>query len=59
VWNCEDELVFSQKPFERICPASTTKIMTVLIACERSQLPVDNIKRVPLTSEYVVPDWIR
>jgi hypothetical protein len=59
VWNCEDEYVYSQKPFDEVCIASTTKIMTVLIACERSQLPIGDPKRLGLNNQYVVPDWVR
>jgi D-alanyl-D-alanine carboxypeptidase len=35
--NCNDEIVFSQKPFERHLTASTTKIMTGLLAVESTQ----------------------
>ncbi|HEX7878774.1 MAG TPA: T9SS type A sorting domain-containing protein [Candidatus Eisenbacteria bacterium] len=59
VWNCEGEFVFTQKPFDEVCIASTTKIMTVLIACERSQLPVGNPKRLGLNNGYIIPQWVR
>lgn len=58
VYDCENNLIFSQKPFDQVKIASTTKVMTVLIACERSQLPPGDPKRVPLTTNYVVPDWV-
>jgi hypothetical protein len=51
--------VFSVKPFDEVCIASTTKAMTALIACERTQLPTSDPKYVSLDAYYTVPDWIR
>jgi hypothetical protein len=59
VWNCSDEFVFSVKPFDEVLIASTTKIMTVLIACERAQLPIGNPKRLGLNNEYIIPSWVQ
>jgi hypothetical protein len=52
VYDCFNNLVFSQEPFEPVKIASTTKIMTVLLACERIQQGFDP------DTEYVVPDWV-
>lgn len=35
--NCANDIVFSQKPFEPHLLASTSKIMTLLLACEATQ----------------------
>jgi D-alanyl-D-alanine carboxypeptidase len=59
VVDCQGTMIFSQKPFDEVCIASTTKIMTVLIACERSQLPPGDPKRVSLNTVYDVADWVR
>lgn len=57
--DCEGNPVFSVKPFDEVCIASTTKAMTALIACERTQLPTSDPKYVSLDAYYTVPDWIR
>lgn len=57
--DCEGNWTYALRPFDEICIASTTKIMTVLIACERSQLPHNDPDFVDLNEEYEVPDWIR
>lgn len=56
--DCEDQVVFSQKPFEQVSIASTTKAMTVLLAAERSQLPPTDPLYISLSDAYVVPAWI-
>lgn len=57
-YDCEGNRIYSLKPFEEVKIASTTKIMTVLIACERSQLPSGDPRHVPLTAEITVPGWV-
>jgi len=57
-YDCEGNLVFSQKPFDQVCIASTTKTMTVLIACERSQLPPNDPRWLDLDGEMVIPTWV-
>jgi len=57
-FDCEGNRIFSVKPFEETKIASTTKIMTVLIACERALLPPGDPRRVPLSTEYEVPSWM-
>lgn len=56
--DCEDKIVFSQKPFDRVSIASTTKAMTVLLAAERSQLPPNDPLYISLNEPYVVPAWV-
>ncbi len=58
-YDCEGNRVFSLKSFDEMKIASTTKIMTVLIACERSQLPAGDPRRVPLNTQIEVPEWVR
>lgn len=53
VYDCDDNLYFSQKPYDRVLIASTTKILTVLIACEFVQAGL-----IDLSDEYVVPFWV-
>ena len=56
--DCNDNIVFSQKPFEERYIASTTKIMTVLLACEAIDLPANDPLHVDADYEYVVPQWL-
>ncbi len=53
VLDCLGLPVFSQKPYEKMFIASTTKILTVLIACERIQAGI-----IQPTDEYIVPTWV-
>ena len=53
VYDCDDNLYFSQKPYDQVLIASTTKILTVLIACETAQAGL-----IDLNDEYIVPEWI-
>jgi len=53
VYDCDDNLYFSQKPYDQVFIASTTKILTVLIGCEMVQDGMFN-----LTDEYIVPGWV-
>ena len=53
VYDCDNNLYFSQKPYDRVLIASTTKILTVLIACEMVQAGL-----IDLSDEYVVPVWV-
>ncbi|MGH7726635.1 MAG: hypothetical protein ACREOU_14500 [Candidatus Eiseniibacteriota bacterium] len=57
VFNCQSELVFSQRPFDRVRPASTTKIMTVLLACER--MDAAHPEHVDSSSVHEVPFWVK
>lgn len=53
VLDCNEDIYFSQKPFDQVWIASTTKIMTVLLACEHAA--VDN---PALDDVYTVPAWV-
>ncbi len=57
VFNCQSELVYSQRPFDRVRPASTTKIMTVLLACERMDSAHPDY--VDSATVYEVPFWVQ
>ena len=56
--DCEDNIIFSQKPFELRYLGSTTKIMTVLLACEAVQLPEGDPGKVDGNYVYTVPGWL-
>lgn len=58
VTDCDGNLVFTVKPFERVYIASTTKAMTTLLAAERTTLPVGHPKRMNLDAEYTIPSWV-
>ncbi|MGH7726299.1 MAG: hypothetical protein ACREOU_12805 [Candidatus Eiseniibacteriota bacterium] len=58
VYDCENQLIFSQRPFDRVRVASTTKVMTVLLACERTQLPLNDPNYLGLDTEYSIPPWL-
>lgn len=53
VTDCDGNLVFSQKAFDPVWIASTTKIMTVLVACEAVQAG-----EVAIDALYDIPDWV-
>lgn len=57
--DCEGNYVFTAKAFDEVCIASTTKSMTLLLACERSQLPPNDPDFVDLDDTYEVKNWIR
>ncbi len=57
--DCEGNWICAQKPFDELQIASTTKIMTVLLACERMGLPLEDPNYISLNATYEVPDWIR
>ncbi len=56
-YDCDHNLIFSQKPFDEVLIASTTKVMTVLLACERTQLPPSDPDHVAPSTVYDVPGW--
>jgi len=53
VLDCQGRPVFSQRPHDKVYTASTAKVMTVLLACERAQAD-PTILDVP----YDVPHWV-
>ncbi|HKQ57181.1 MAG TPA: hypothetical protein VJY35_04870 [Candidatus Eisenbacteria bacterium] len=58
VTDCEGEYVYSLRPFDRVRVASTTKVMTLLIARERSELPPFDPNFVNPVSYYTIPSWL-
>jgi hypothetical protein len=56
--DCEGRIVFSQKPFDEVWIASTTKIMTILLATEHAQLPPEDPGYVDLDALWTVPAWV-
>ncbi len=54
VLDCDENIYFSQKPFERVRIASTTKIMTVLIAVQA----VEWYDELSYDDVYTVPAWV-
>lgn len=56
--DCNDDIVFAQKPFEQVFVASTTKIMTILLGCEAASLPVNNPNYISLNSGYIIEPWM-
>lgn len=51
--NCDAEIIYSQRMFDRVRPASTTKTMTCLLACEALDAGSAHIGDV-----YTVPSWV-
>ncbi len=51
--DCDGFVVYAQRPFQSITPASVTKALTVLIAVEAIQ---DN--EIDSNFVYTVPDWV-
>ena len=58
VFDCDDKIVWSQKPFDPVYLASSTKSMTILIAVERTQLPTSHPDYVSPFATYLVPGWV-
>lgn len=58
VTDCEGNLVFTLRPFDKVYIASTTKAMTTLLAAERSVLPFNDPKHISLNAEYTTPNWV-
>ena len=53
VWDCDQNIAYAQRPFDPVNPASTTKALTLLLACEAIEVGfVDEFY------EYTV-DWTR
>ena len=58
VRDCQGDIIYAHKPFNEVFIASTTKIMTVLLACEATQLPPSDPRHMNLSDVYTVPDWV-
>jgi len=55
--NCEGHITYALRMRDRVFIASTTKIMTVLLACEATALPMGHPQRRTLASEYTIEPW--
>ena len=53
VLDCNADIIYSQRMFDRVRPASTTKTMTLLLACEA----IEN-NEVDPDYLYTVPSWV-
>ncbi len=53
VLDCDGDIIYSQRPFDRLRPASTTKTLTLLLACEALAANV-----VDFDDVYTVPSWV-
>ena len=53
VTDCIGQIIYAQRPFQAMPPASVTKAMTVLLAVEAMQASV-----IDSTTVYTVPDWV-
>jgi len=56
--DCEGNIIYALRPFDRVKIASTTKIMTVLLASEATKRPGNDPLRVGLQEQYTVEPWI-
>lgn len=56
--DCEGNVVYALRPFERVKVASTTKIMTVLLGCEATERPLNDPLRVELQESYAIEQWM-
>ncbi len=51
--DCDGDIIYSQRPFDRLRPASTTKTLTLLLSCEALAANVVDVNDV-----YTVPSWV-
>ena len=51
--DCDGGIVYSQRPYDRLRPASTTKTLTLLLSCEALAANV-----VDMDDVYTVPGWV-
>jgi hypothetical protein len=56
--DCEGNIVYALRPFERVKIASTTKIMTVLLGAEATTRAVGDPLRVALDAPYLIEPWM-
>ena len=56
--DCDGNVIYALKPFERVKIASTTKIMTVLLGCEATARPLIDPYHVGLDENYTIEDWL-
>jgi len=55
--NCDGDITYALRIWDRRFIASTTKIMTVLLACEATQRPQGDPLRRTLNREYTIEPW--
>ncbi len=53
VLDCDGDLIYSQRAFDRLRPASTTKTLTLLLSCEALAAGIVDVDDV-----YTVPSWV-
>jgi hypothetical protein len=58
VFNCYDELLLSQRYFDRVRPSSSAKMIVLLMAAERSQLDPADPQYLDLDFDYEVPESV-
>lgn len=56
--SCEGEILWALRPFDRVKIASTTKTMTVLLACEATQKPFNDPGFRPFLGTYPIEPWL-
>lgn len=56
--DCEHNIVYALRPFDRVKIASTTKTMTALLACEATARPPHDPLHVALTDPYTIEAWM-
>jgi hypothetical protein len=59
VVGCENIMIYALRPFEQLQVASTTKIMTCLLAIEATQLQQGNPDFRSLNLEYPIEGWMQ
>ncbi|MFN0130432.1 MAG: hypothetical protein ACKV19_27535 [Verrucomicrobiales bacterium] len=56
--DCENNIVYALRPFQRLKIASTTKTMTTLLACEATERPANDPLRVGIDETYTIESWM-
>jgi len=56
--NCDGEIIWALRPWDELKIASTTKIMTVLLACEATQKPANDPGFRNFTGNYAIETWL-
>jgi D-alanyl-D-alanine carboxypeptidase/FG-GAP repeat len=55
--NCDGAVTYALRMKDQVRVASTTKIMTVLLACEAAQRPINDPQRRALNLQYLIEPW--
>jgi hypothetical protein len=56
--DCENNIVYALRPFDKVKIASTTKTMTALLACEATQRPANDPLHFGLQETYTIESWM-